>query len=193
MRHPRRRQRNAVSALAPATTPTQTHRHDDWRYAKGQFRWVVPPAATAPVRRVAVLYAHLAMGADRHSRVVRWQGHSVAQLGFVNNTVLALTTASIGFAVSRELSGWQSCLLVIGIVCLVSSAGLALWCAVNRLEDFRESAQLARRRMGIVELRERRRKNRKRSKRTWTLLYWQLWTFAVGALLAVGALVFRAS
>ena len=33
-------------------------------------------------------------------RFVRWQGHTVAQLGFVNNTVLALTTASLGFAVS---------------------------------------------------------------------------------------------
>ena len=133
------------------------------------------------------------MTADRHSRVVRWQGHSVAQLGFVNNTVLALTTASIGFAVSRESSGWQWWLLVLGIVYLVVSAGLALWCAVNRLQDFRESAQLARGKMGIVEQSERQRKNRKRSKRTWTLLYWQLGTFAVGALLVVGAVVFRPS
>ena len=124
-----------------------------------------------------MLYARLAMTADRNARVVRWQGHSVAQLGFVNNTVLALTTASIGFAVSRESSGWQWCLLVLGIVCLVVSAGLALWCAVNRLQDFRESAQLARGGVGIVERVERRRKNQDRGDRTWTLLYWQLRTF----------------
>ena len=130
-----------------------------------------------------------AMTASRHSRVVRWQGRSIAQLGFVNNTVLALTTAAIGFAVSRESSGWRWWPLVIGIVCLVMSAGLALWCAVNRLQDFRESAELARGRMGIVEGVERRRKNRKRGNRTWTLLYWQLGTFAAGALLVVGALV----
>ena len=98
--------------------------------------------------------------------------------------------ASIGFTVSRESSGWQWCLLVLGIVCLVLSAGLALWCAVNRLQDFRESAQLARGRMGLLEEVERRRKNRKRGDLTWTLLCWQLGTFAVGALLVVGALVF---
>ncbi len=50
-------------------------------------------AVGAPVQ-----YARPTVTADRNSRVVRWQGRSVAQLGFVNNTVLALTTASIGFA-----------------------------------------------------------------------------------------------
>ena len=130
------------------------------------------------------------MTAHRNSRVVRWQGRSNAQLGFVNNTVLALTTVSIGFAVrSRELCGWRWWVLLLGIMCLVVSAGLALRCAVNRLKDFRESAQLARGRMGIVEGVERRRKNRKRGDRTWTLLYWQLRTFAVGALLIVVALI----
>ena len=130
-----------------------------------------------------------AMTADRNSRVVRWQGRSIAQLGFVNNTVLALTTASIGFAVSRESCGWRGWVLLLGIMCLVASAGLALGCAVNRLRDFRESAQLARGRMGIMEEVERRLKNRKRGDRTWTLLHWQLCTFAVGALLIVVALV----
>ncbi len=44
--------------------------------------------------------------------------------------------------------------------------------------------------MGLLEEVERRRKNRKRGDLTWTLLYWQLGTFAVGALLVVGARVF---
>ena len=133
------------------------------------------------------------MAADRNSRVVRWQGRSIAQLGFVNNTILALTTASIGFAVSRESCGWRWWVLLLGIMCLVVSAGLALWCAVNRLKDFRESAQLARGRMGVMDGVERRRKNRKRGDLTWTLLYYQLRTFAVGALLIVVALVPRPS
>ena len=106
---------------------------------------------------------------------------------FLRNT--HLTTASIGFAVSGEPCGWRWWLLAFGVACLVVSAGLALWCAVNRLQDFRESAKLGRGRIGIVEGVERRRKNRRRGDRTWTLLYWQLLTFAAGALSVVVALM----
>lgn len=56
------------------------------------------------------------MSTDRNPRLVRWQGHSVAQLGFVDNTLLALTTASLSFAVSRESSGSVQWILWMGIV-----------------------------------------------------------------------------
>ena len=127
------------------------------------------------------------MNTETNPRVVRWQGHAVAQLGFVNNTVLALTTASLGFAVSKGSSEWTEWTLWVGIAFLLLSGGVALCCAWNRLQDFRESAELARSRMGINERIARRGRNRKRGERTWTLLRWQLWTFALGAVFVVGA------
>lgn len=119
------------------------------------------------------------------SRYVRWQGRLLAQLGFVNNTVLALTTAGLGFAVSREPAGWAQCALWAGIMSLGASVALALWCAINRLHDFRETAQLARGKMGETERCVRRRENRRRGERTWVLLYFQLATFALGTVLVV--------
>ena len=81
------------------------------------------------------------MDADGNPRFVRWQQRTQTQLGFVNNTVLALTTASLGFAATRELSGWPQCFLWLGIVALVASVSLALICAWNRLSDFRETTK----------------------------------------------------
>ena len=129
------------------------------------------------------------MSTEGNPRLVRWQGHTVAQLGFVNNTVLALTTASLGFAVSREASGWTQVSLWVGVAFLLTSVLFALCCARNRLHDFRESAQLARSKMSLAERRERRIKNRKRGECTWVLLDCQLATFALGALLVVVAAV----
>ena len=129
------------------------------------------------------------MSTEGNPRFVRWQGHTVAQLGFVNNTVLALTTASLGFAVSREASGWTQLSLWVGVAFLLMSVLFALCCARNRLHDFRESAQLARSKMSLAERRERRRKNRKRGECTWVLLNCQLVTFALGAVLVVVAAV----
>ena len=129
------------------------------------------------------------MSTETNPRVVRWQGYTVTQLGFVNNTVLALTTAALGFAVSKGSSDWTQWALWLGIVLLLASGTLALCCAWNRLQDFRESAQLARGKLNLAERRERRRKNRKRSARTWVLLGCQLWTFGLGAACVIGAAV----
>ena len=102
-------------------------------------------------------------------------------LGSVNNTVLTLTTASLGFAVSRESSTWTQWALWVGTAFLLISVVFALCCAVNRLSDFRESARLARRKMDLAERRKRRCKNRRRGTWTWVLLHLQLWCFAIGA------------
>ena len=128
------------------------------------------------------------MATDGNPRFVRWQGRLIAQLGFVNNTVLVLTTASLGFAVSRESCGWQRCMRWLGILCLAASVCLALWCALNRLCDFRQTVRLARGQLSVADETKVRRKNRDRGELTWTLLRLQLVTFAVGAILAAVAL-----
>ena len=111
----------------------------------------------------------------------------ITQLGFVNNTVLALTTASLGFAADRDVGGALQCLLWLGILLLGASVFFALRCAWNRLCDFRETAQLARRRMPIAEETELRRKTKERGECTWKLLRGQLLTFGIGVLFVVVA------
>ncbi len=117
-------------------------------------------------------------------RFVRWQSHTITQFGFVNNTVLVLTTAALGFGASKEPQEWTQAVWA-GNGALLLSIVFALWCALNRLTDFRESARLARRKMNLAVRRERRRKNRKRGECSWCLLRLQLGTFAFGALALV--------
>ena len=57
-----------------------------------------PPTLACLVTRDRLRYALPAMNVEENPRFVRWQGRTITQLGFVNNTVLALTTASLGFA-----------------------------------------------------------------------------------------------
>ena len=127
------------------------------------------------------------MNVEENPRFVRWQGRTITQLGFVNNTVLALTTASLGFAASSDVDGVPQCLLWLGMVLLGASVVFALRCAWNRLCDFRETARLARGRMRIAEETELRRKTRERGDCTWRLLKGQLLTFGIGALFVVVA------
>ena len=117
-------------------------------------------------------------------RFIRWQHVRIVQFGFVNNTVLALATASIGFALAREapVDGWKLCLFGIGTALLSLSVLFALWCALNRLWDFRITAQIAGGRMDERELAAARYETRKLGDRTWGLLYCQLGTFALGLL-----------
>lgn len=123
-----------------------------------------------------------------NARFIRWQERCNTQLGFVNNTVLALTTAGLGLGVSSSASGWHLGALRFGTVSLIVSVLLALGCALNRLWDFRETARIARGNMSDVPKAVARGKVEKRGRRTWRVLYWQLSTFALGALALVVAL-----
>ena len=81
--------------------------------------------------------------ADSRGRFVRWQTTTIAQFGFLTNTVLVLTTASIGFAFNHAFApastlGYElKCVLTAGIVSLGLSGLFALLCSWNRLLDFR--------------------------------------------------------
>ena len=133
---------------------------------------------------------------------VRWQQIRIAQFGIVNATVLSLATAALGFGLTKKspISGCELCALRGGLVLLVASVGLALWCALTRLSDFRKTAQIDRLKeeLGnhpkskkckeILERRlELREETRKLGDRAWCLLRWQLGTFAFGAVLLIGA------
>ncbi len=124
--------------------------------------------------------------AGSNDRFVRWQGRLLTQLGAVNNTVLVLTTASLGFAVKMESPGSQ-CALCLGTALLVGSVFLAVGCALSRLWDFRMTVRVTR-----VDLDESKRENARDWAEflgcvTWWLLHLQLATFATGAALLVAA------
>ena len=126
------------------------------------------------------------------SRFIRWQEIRIRQLGFVNNVVLILSSATIGFVVRSEnlltmLEKW-------GISSLLLSVVFGLFCAWIRLWDFRLTAQLARAPAGndcgcssinsciICRVRH---KLEELGECSWMLLRAQLFTFAIGISLTV--------
>jgi hypothetical protein len=125
---------------------------------------------------------------------IRWQGRTIEQFGYSLNLILGLSVAGIGYEstlfLNKELerSGWQNCLLAISLIALVLSTAVALWCVVSRLRNFRATAETARRRedgVSPVELKPLRKISNDLGEFTWTLFWWQIWSFAVGVLLLV--------
>jgi len=125
-------------------------------------------------------------------------------MGYAVNLVLTLATAALAFSVTLvkddklRCHEWGRLLLAFAGLLLILSGGLGLWCVLNRLRNFRETSRIAREREKMEseklgkewidkQLREKRRKTRNIGNRTWTLLRWQLMTFAGGVLLLVAA------
>lgn len=137
---------------------------------------------------------------------IRWQGIAITQMGYAVNLMLTFAAASLGFTLtlfkdpSRRQHCWGRCFIVFAAVALTASIAIGLWCVLNRLRDFRESAQIARRRERWekegcerswidVQLQRRRNRNRRRGRRSYRLFNWQIGSFAVGVLLLVAAVI----
>lgn len=132
--------------------------------------------------------------AETRRRFSRWQQTTITQFGFVTNTVLVLTTASIGFAVGRAstLSGGPKYALLVGVIILGASGFLALLCSWNRLLDFRLTAQIARaaEQWELEETRDNARATaRKLGDQSWCLLKCQLSTFGLGVFVVAVVLI----
>ena len=138
------------------------------------------------------------MTVDKGSSV-RWQSITVQQLGFSVNLLIALAGASLAFALSvvkepnysPTLFGKVS--MGLSAVLLLASLVLGLLGSVNRLLDFRATAQIARSREDFekegknkdfidLELKNRRRHAQKLGRRTWWIFYLQSVAFAIGVL-----------
>lgn len=123
--------------------------------------------------------AHQPNAALASDAPVRWQEIRFTQFGFVNNTVLGLATAALGFALTLARSG-EAVLreaMFLAVVMLLVSHAFAISCALNRLWDFRETFHRARGTPSVS-----RAKNRRSGQRSCCLLYLQLGTFGVGVL-----------
>ena len=125
-------------------------------------------------------------------RFARWQKTTITQFGFLTNTVLVLTTASVGFAFNHAfdhastLSYELKCALIAGIASLGLSGFFALLCSWNRLLDFRLTTQIVRasEQHDLEKLTKRARiTTRELGDQSWCLLGCQLFTFGVGILI----------
>ena len=125
---------------------------------------------------------------------IRWQGRTIEQFGYALNLILGLAIAGIGYEITLILNKeieraiWQNCLLSISLLVFVLSAGVALWCVVTRLRNFRATAKTARQRedgASDIELQPLRAKTKSLDELTWTLFWWQISSFAIGVFLLV--------
>jgi hypothetical protein len=120
---------------------------------------------------------------------IRWQNIRITQLGFANNLIITLSVASLGYLMNfinipNILNFFQKLLFWISSTLLIFSCFFGLLLVVNRLEDFKITAQIAKKReteenINISILRE---KTEKLGKKTWNLFITQVSTFFVGFL-----------
>lgn len=132
---------------------------------------------------------HLKM--TKKDSFVRWQNIRITQLGFANNLLIALGVTLIGFTLDfiqtdqQILIFTQKFLFWVGISSSIVSIGLGLFVVINRLEDFKLTAQIARNRENETTsgINVDRTQTNKLGKRTWCCFIWQVVTFSVGFLL----------
>lgn len=127
---------------------------------------------------------------DEHSdweRFAKWQGVTREQLGATSNLILGLATGLLAFVtlllIDRKLV--TSCAFgfgVAGSILLALSVALALWCATNRLTDFRLTAKIAHpKNSDSSQIEEFREESKRLGDRTWDIFRSQIWSFALGA------------
>ncbi|QEI13464.1 hypothetical protein [Cellvibrio japonicus] len=127
------------------------------------------------------------MAAEDKESFVRWQGITRDYFSSVSNLVLGLSTGLLAFLVSGfvVVQPVSSCLLIIAtcsMVLLAISIGLSVWCAINRLRDFRATTQIARSRYKDEPVSSSDRQETKAlGKLSWCLFWWQLVLFGMGS------------
>jgi len=131
---------------------------------------------------------------DPNGSSIRWQSTTIAQLTYAVNLVLGFSIAALAFQVTTLLNekfnpaSWQKCAFLLSLLALLASAGLGIWCVINRLRDFRATTKVARMRedgKSETEMEPYRALYKKLGKETWWLFWWQIGTFGVGILLLV--------
>lgn len=126
------------------------------------------------------------MTAPRNESFIRWQEISRSQLSAVSSLLLTLATALLAFnsalLLDEKISNCYGFWFAIAALFSLSlSVVSALWCAINRLRDFRMTAQIARSKvsdgLGNDALRNQ---SREAGRFTWCLFWAQTWLFGLG-------------
>jgi hypothetical protein len=119
---------------------------------------------------------------------IRWQNIRISQLGFINNLIIGLSIALLGFIIdfiqtdNLILNNFQKLMFWIGSLLILSSIGIGIFVVINRLEDFKLTAQIARKRENKknTEDENERTISKLLGKRTWKYFTWQIATFLIG-------------
>jgi len=128
---------------------------------------------------------------------IRWQGVTRDHFSAVSNLTLGLATGLLAFLsnallTAQPTSGCAFALGALSLGLLSLSVAVAVRCAINRLRDFRATAQVARARSKKQPVAEESRGETKvLGKVSWRLFWWQMVLFAVGAISAAASVVVR--
>ena len=132
--------------------------------------------------------------ATQNERFVRWQKISIDHLGFCNNVLLALAIGALSYSLTltqdktfiaaRGTRSYLGAVLFIALGALSLSIVLGLFCMLNRLRDFRATAQRAKDALATPSKEEL----NQMGKLTWILFYSQAWTF-IAAFACLGTVV----
>jgi len=133
-----------------------------------------------------------------NDRVIRWQAITIAQLSYAINLILTFSVASLGFGVTLLLNNefnpaqCQSCLFTLSLFLLLASGGFGIWCTINRLRDFRATANITKleyKTGSYSELTMLRALTSRLGKKTWIIFWCQIGTFSTGFFLLVASVV----
>lgn len=122
---------------------------------------------------------------------IRWQTLSINHLTYSINLILILSIALLGYASNAlaNIDFSQNCFsrvfLDLGLLNLILSLVTGIWANLNRLTDFRVTAQIARRRElgeSVDDLDNSRDLSRQRGHRTWLLFRLQVGLFLLAFL-----------
>lgn len=127
---------------------------------------------------------------DKKSTYSKWENHRISQLSFINNLVIGLSIALIGFVFdfikpsNIIFNCIQKFLIWIGVLLIIASVIIGLLVAINRLEDFRLTAKIARNREknNRENIQADRNVAKIMGKKTWNGFVWQIVTFGVSFL-----------
>lgn len=132
-----------------------------------------------------------------YERFAKWQGVTREQLGATSNLILGLATGLLAFTtvLLLEKKLVAPCAFGFGIAAYIFlglSVVLALWCATNRLTDFRLTAKIANPKNNAnPQLKEFQEESKRLGDLTWNIFRGQLWCFALGSGAAGASIVIQ--
>jgi hypothetical protein len=127
---------------------------------------------------------------DKKSTYGKWENHRISQLSYINNLVIGLSVALIGYVFdfikpsNIIFNCIQKFFFWIGVLLIIASVIIGLLVAINRLEDFRLTAKIARSREknNRENIQADRNEAKIIGKKTWDGFVWQIVTFGISFL-----------
>lgn len=122
------------------------------------------------------------------SKISRWDNIRINHFSYVNNLIITLNIGFIGFFVAKFDHPWNctvGAVLILTMISLMTSFLTGILTALNRLKDFRLTSKIARLKEDDKEIHLLRFISKKLGKKSWCLLYTQIYSFLIGVFLGV--------